>query len=89
MMLGNISVLQMEHRLCITLSDEDRAFLEDRRQEPINATDLGPGKFHIFDIPFMILCDTKATAKTIVDILKKYDPSKFREPIRISYEKEE
>lgn len=71
-MLGNLSVEQMEKRLGITLSDEHRAMLVESRQEPVNNIPLGAGKWHCFDIPFLLECDTKATAEKFYAIFKNY-----------------
>lgn len=70
--LGNLSLRQMEDRLGITLTDTDRLEFESNRQEAVNGTPLAPGKWHCFDIPFMLLCDTMETAVRFRDILSKY-----------------
>lgn len=71
-MLGNLSVEQMENRLGIALSDEHRRILEDSRQERVNGVPLEDGSWHCFDIPFMMVCDTKTTAIKLRDIIKPY-----------------
>lgn len=70
-MLGNLTVEQMERRLGITLTKEHRQMLKESRQEPLN-TPLEDGKWHCFDIPFMMMCDTKETAEKFRDIIQQY-----------------
>lgn len=70
--LGNLSVQEIEKRLEITLSEDHRALLESSRQEPVNNTPLGDGKWHCFDIPFMILCDTMDTALKLSGVFMSY-----------------
>ena len=53
-MLGNLSVKDIETRLGITLSAEDVAVLQEKRQENVSVP-LASGKWHCFDIPFMFL----------------------------------
>ena len=70
-MLGNMSASEMEERLGIRLSDEDRAWFDSRRQ--MKADDVQPGKWHCFDIPFRIVCGDKATGNEVLGILKRYE----------------
>lgn len=70
-MLGNLSVREIEKRLSIDLKDEDREFLEGSRQESANGP-WEPGSWHCFDIPFLIQCDGMETAKKVADILGEY-----------------
>ena len=70
-MLGNLTVEQMERRLGIALTKEHRQMLQESRQEPMNIP-LGDGKWHCFDIPFMMMCDTKETAVKFRDIIQQY-----------------
>lgn len=72
-MLGNLSVSDIERRLSIKFNDEDRKFLSENRQEKINDTPLSCGKWHCFDIPFLLLCDSPETLKKVHEIFKKYD----------------
>ena len=70
-MLGNLSVKDIEKRLSIELKEDDRAFLEGSRQQSAN----GPwseGSWHCFDIPFLIQCDGEETAKKVAGILGRY-----------------
>lgn len=86
--LGNLSVNQIEKRTGITLSDADRAYMSARRQEEVNDTELEKGKWHCFDIPFMIMTHDKQTADIIREMLMKYDWSTCREALQIGWEVE-
>ena len=68
--LGNLSVKQIEERLSIYLSSEERKILIDSREQ--KAEHIPEGKWHCFDIPFIILCGSMDTAKKIRDILAPY-----------------
>lgn len=83
-MLGNLTLKQIEGRTGIELSAEDRAELNGMRQE--KAENIASGKWHCFDLPFMIVCGDKPTAEKMVKILSAYDWSKAKQVIRISWE---
>lgn len=68
--LGNLSVNQIEERLNIILTDMERDNLSKMRES--NACNIPDGKWHCFDIPFMIMCGSKETAIIIRDILAPY-----------------
>lgn len=83
-MLGNLSVKDMEKRLKIELSSEDREALERSRQIAVNNTPLEAGKWHCYDIPFMMMCDTMETAGKFYAMLSKY---KIKGTFQIGYER--
>ena len=87
-MLGHLTLEQIEHRIGITLSDEHREELSKMWQDDIDATPLGEGRWHGFDIPLIIVADTKKTAFRIRDIFIQYEPSKWHESLQITWEKE-
>lgn len=68
--LGNLSVNQIEERLNIILTDMERDNLSKMRES--NASNIPPGKWHCFDIPFMILCGSTETAIIVRDMLAPY-----------------
>lgn len=72
MMLGNLSPQDIEKRLQITLSDEDKNFLVESRQEPVNIP-IASDKWHCFDIPFIIEAGSMDMAIKIRDVLAKYE----------------
>ncbi len=82
-MLGNLSVEQIEKRAGISISAEDRAELNRMRQE--NAEDIAPGKWHCFDSPFLIACGDKSTAEKVAKILIAYDWSKAKQSLNVAY----
>ena len=84
--LGNLSVKQIEERTGITLSDADREFMSANRQEKVNNTELEVGKWHCYDIPFMLMTHDKQTAIVYRDMLNRYDWSKCREALSIGWE---
>lgn len=84
--LGNLSVEQIEKRTGITLSDKHRDYMKANRQEAINNTPLEVGKWHCFDIPFMIMTGNKETAEHYIDMLSTYDWSECKEPLQIGWE---
>ena len=73
-MLGNQSPMQIAQRLRITLSEEHKKMLMDSWQQ--KAEDIADDKWHCFDIPFMMVCGSKATAERLRDLFMEYDLSK-------------
>ena len=53
MMLGNLSVEQIEEQLGIQLKDEEREELRAMRQ--LEAENISPGKWHCFQFPFVMV----------------------------------
>lgn len=82
-MLGNLTLSQIEERTGISISAEDRAELSGMRQE--KAENIAPGKWHCFDLPFMIVCGDKPTAEKVVKILSAYDWKKAKQALQISW----
>lgn len=85
--LGNLTPEQLEQRLGITLTETDRAWLTDHRQEKVNKTDLEESKLHIYDIPLLIMCDTINTAIKVRDMFLSYHPDTFKETFQVAWEK--
>lgn len=83
--LGNLTVRQIEDRTGIKLSDKDVAELNEMRQE--KAENIESGRWHCFDFPFMIVCGDKPTAEKILNILNVYDWSKAKQALQISWER--
>ena len=84
-MLGNLTVRQIEDRTGIKFSDKDVAELNEMRQE--KAENIESGKWHCFDLPFMIVCGDKPTAEKVFKILSQYDWSKAKQALQISWER--
>ena len=84
-MLGNLTVRQIEDRTGIKFSDKDVAELNEMRQE--KAENIESGKWHCFDLPFMIMCGDKPTAEKILNMLNVYDWSQSKQALQISWER--
>lgn len=84
--LGNLTVEDIMRRTGAELSQEDIDYLNASRQEEVNHTPLKEGKWHCYDLPFMIMTDTKTTAIKMRDMFQKYMP--FKETLQIGWEKE-
>lgn len=84
MMLGNLSVKEIEERLGIEFPKETKDFMQSTRQE--NANNIGLGQWHCFDIPFMIVCGDMETALKIYEPLKPFS-SQCKCPLQFSIQK--
>ena len=67
-MLGNLSVPQIEKRLGIEFPQEIREFMLNSRQE--EAQKIKVGKWHCFDLPFQIVFGDLETATKVYNALK-------------------
>ena len=63
MMLGNLSVQQMENRMGITFPHDLKDILLKYHQHA--ATDIKPGFWHCFDIPFTMVCGNRDIAELV------------------------
>ena len=68
-MLGNLSVNQIEQRLGIDFPKEIKEFMEQTHQA--SANNVAEGKWHCFDIPFHLVCGDMETAVKIYDSIKE------------------
>jgi len=82
---GNLSVDEMERRAGVEFPTELKDYMEPRRQQ--RANNVKPGKWHCFDVPFLLVCGDIETATEICYHLGllRFD---FKEPIRISHNEE-
>lgn len=83
--LGNLTPEQIESRLDIELTAEDKELLKKTHQPEVNNVPIAPGKWHCFDIPFMLMTHDIKTASMFADIFRKYEPSKFKDCLRIGW----
>jgi len=81
-MLGNLSVKEIEKELDITLSDEDKEFFKNTRQQIAN--NIAKGKWHCFHLPFVIVCGDEETAIKVRDILLPHE-KKMKGQIQITW----
>jgi propanediol dehydratase small subunit len=73
----------MENRLGITLTDDERKFLVNTRQE--KADKIAKDKWHCFDIPFNMVCGSRDFAMKVYEVLKPYS-SQMVEQLQVSIE---
>ena len=66
--LGNLSVSQIEKRLGIEFPKDIREFMKQTHQA--EASNIGKGKWHCFDIPFNLVCGDLETATKIFNSVK-------------------
>ena len=86
--LGNLTPEQIEHRLGINITAEDKELLKKTHQPEVNNVPIAPGKWHCFDIPFMLMTHDMKTASMFADIFRKYNPRKFKECLQIGWKNE-
>lgn len=67
-MLGNLSVDQIEDRLGIGFPEEIKMFMEENCQHETG--NIKKGKWHCFDLPFCIICGDRETASKIYESVK-------------------
>ncbi len=68
--LGNLTVKQIEQRLGIEFSEAERAELAATHH--MGASNIPKGKWHCFDLPFIIACGGHDFAARVRDILTPY-----------------
>jgi hypothetical protein len=84
MMLGNLSVEQMEERLGIKFPTELVEYLSTRHQD--RAEHLAADTWHCFDIPFTLMCYDRAMAEKIFNFLRPFS-TEMKTQIQIGYER--
>jgi len=80
-MLGNLSVEQIEKRLGIEFPEDIKNFMKGTQQA--NAKNIAKGKWHCFDMPFNIVCGDMETATKIYEGLKPQS-DKCKEALQFS-----
>lgn len=80
LMLGNLSIDEMESRLGIDFPDDLREFMKESHQS--SADNVKPGKWHCFDIPFSLVCGDRETAERIFNALKP-QIGEIKKPLQI------
>lgn len=83
-MLGNLTIDDMENRLGIQFPEDMRIFLRNTKQE--EASNISSGKWHCFDLPFHLVCGDIETATKIYNSVKDKS-SEVKEPLQISIQK--
>lgn len=85
-LLGNLSIGQIEKRLGIRFPDNLMEYMSDKHQD--NAGKLSPNTWHCFDIPFVLVCENMAMAQIIFDYLKPFQ-SEMTGQLQISLQSKE
>ncbi len=67
-MLGNLTVNEIEKRTGVDFPEDIRKFMNESHQDSANT--LMPGKWHCYDIPFCLVCADMETAKKIYESVK-------------------
>jgi hypothetical protein len=80
-MLGNLTVDEIEERAGVRFSPELKELLEATHQQA--ADNIQDGKWHCFDIPFVLLCGGMPLAQSIYDHVKN-DADKFKTTLQIA-----
>lgn len=81
--LGNLTPEQIESRLGIRFSNEDRNYLI-KNHNP-NAAKIEQGRWHCFDFPFVFVASDKDACLTYLEIFKKYE-AEMKEIIQITFD---
>lgn len=63
--LGNLTTEEIESRIGIDFPQEIRNFMKQTHQD--RAENIEEGRWHCFDIPFVLVCGDRATAQKIFD----------------------
>jgi len=80
-MLGNQSIEQIENRTGIKFPDKIKEYMEENHQH--SASNIQKGKWHCFDIPFVLECGDYETAKRIYESVKEKS-SEVKEALQIA-----
>jgi len=80
MYIGNLCIEEIENRTGVQFSEELRSYMKPRRQE--KAANVAEGKWHCFDMPFILVCGDIKTAVTIFEQLNCHS-DEFKERLQI------
>ena len=80
-MLGNLSVKEIEERLGIEFPDDIKMFMKKTHQPQAN--NIQKGKWHCFDMPFNLVCGDMETALKIYNSVKNKS-EEVKEPLSFS-----
>jgi hypothetical protein len=80
-LLGNLTIEEMENRAGVAFPKELKEYMAPRRQQ--NAGSVKAGEWHCFDVPFTLVCGDMETATEIHRHLKPVS-GKFKELMHIS-----
>lgn len=80
-MLGNLSVDDIEKRAGVVFSEALKGLLNSTHQA--SASNIENGKWHCFDMPFALVCGGMPLAQKVYDELKSQSAN-FKEPLQIA-----
>ena len=80
-MLGNLSIKEIEKRMGIPFPDDVKEFMSKTRQA--DAQHVPKGKWHCFDIPFNMVCGDMETAAKIYNSVKARS-GEVKQPLQFS-----
>lgn len=83
-MLGNLSLDEIQKRADVKFPEELIDFMKTRQQSEAN--NIKPGHWHCFDAPFTLVCGDRETANFIVKHLKPIGEY-FKAALQISISK--
>ena len=83
-MLGNLTVDQIEKRAGVVFPESLKEYMKPRQQA--SATNIQTGKWHCFDMPFMLVCGGMEVATEIHNSLKDQSAN-FKQQLSISLSK--
>ena len=78
--LGNLGIDDIEKRVGVNFPQELKDYMMPRKQD--KASNIAPGKWHCFDIPFVLVCGDRETAEKIYEYLSPL-AGDFKEPLQI------
>lgn len=79
--LGNLSAEDIERRAGVQFPAELHEYMADKHQE--RASNVAAGKWHCFDIPFVLVCGDMQTATIIHGHLRDLG-QQFKQPLQIA-----
>lgn len=78
--LGNLDIAEIERRSSVEFPQELCDYMLDKKQE--SASNIAEGKWHCFDIHFILVCGGRKTAEGIYKYLAPLS-NQFKEPLQI------
>ncbi len=79
--LGNMSIKEIESRAGVQFPQELSDYMQNKHQD--SADNVAKGKWHCFDIPFVLVCGDRQTAEDIYKYLSPMSKN-FSQPLQIA-----
>ena len=71
-LLGNLSLEQIEDRMGVIFPEDLRAHLLKNQQDSADTSKLKSGNWHCFDIPFTMVCGSMGLAQKIYSAMNPF-----------------